>query len=202
MFYSLTGKVVFMDTNSAAIDCGSVAFNCKATFNTLSKIGGVGETVTLYTYLNVREDALDMFGFYDKDELDCFKKLINVTGVGPKAALSILSFLTPSSLAAAVASGDSKAITKAQGIGPKIAQRVVLELKDKLKAYITNEANEKIAAVNKINAAGGAGEEAVEALQMLGYTKSDASAAVSSLDESQSVDNLIKQALKILARNI
>lgn len=202
MFYSLTGEVVFMDTTSVAIQCGGVAFNCKATFNTLREIGAVGETVTLYTYLNVREDALDMFGFYDKDELDCFKLLINVTGVGPKAALAILSQLSPDRLAVAVASGDSKSITKAQGIGPKIAQRVVLELKDKLKAYITDDASRKVAAAENVAASGGVGEEAVEALQMLGYTKSDASAAVGKLDPTLTVDNMIKQALKLLAKNL
>ena len=94
MFYSITGQVVYTDATSVAVSCGGVAFNCSATANTLKNIGTIGDTVTLYTYLNVREDALDMFGFYDKDELDCFKLLINVTGVGPKAALAILSQLT------------------------------------------------------------------------------------------------------------
>ena len=91
MFYSITGQVVYTDATSVAVSCGGVAFNCSATANTLKNIGTIGDTVTLYTYLNVREDALDMFGFYDKDELDCFKLLINATGVGPKAALAILS---------------------------------------------------------------------------------------------------------------
>ena len=103
MFYSITGKVVYTDATSVAVSCGGVAFNCSATANTLKNIGTIGDTVTLYTYLNVREDALDMFGFYDKDELDCFKLLINVTGVGPKAALAILSQLTPNRLAVCVA---------------------------------------------------------------------------------------------------
>ena len=139
MFYSITGQVVYTGATSVAVSCGGVAFNCSATANTLKNIGTIGDTVTLYTYLNVREDALDMFGFYDKDELDCFKLLINVTGVGPKAALAILSQLTPNRLAVCVASGDTKAITAAQGVGAKLAQRVVLELKDKLKSYISSE---------------------------------------------------------------
>ena len=104
MFYSITGQVVYTDATSVAVSCGGVAFNCSATANTLKNIGTIGDTVMLYTYLNVREDVLDMFGFYDKDELDCFKLLINVTGVGPKAALAILSQLTPNRLAVCVAS--------------------------------------------------------------------------------------------------
>ena len=155
----------------------------------------------LYTYLNVREDALDMFGFYDTAELDCFKLLINVTGVGPKAALAILSQLTPDRLAVCVASGDVKAITAAQGVGAKIAQRVVLELKDKLKSYISQENGEEIAAINAASASD-SGEEAVAALVMLGYGKSEAAAAVGRLDQTLSAEELIKQALRLMAKNI
>ena len=195
MFYSITGKVVYTDATSVAVSCGGVAFNCSATANTLKNIGTIGDTVTLYTYLNVREDALDMFGFYDKDELDCFKLLINVTGVGPKAALAILSQLTPNRLAVCVASGDTKAITAAQGVGAKLAQRVVLELKDKLKSYISSENREELAAIH-------AAEEAVDALVMLGYTKTEAASAVGRLDQSLSSEELIKQALRLISKNI
>lgn len=201
MFYSITGKTVYIDSSSVAVDCGGVAFRCNATFNTLRKIGSLGEIVTLYTYLNVREDALDMFGFYDTAELDCFKLLINVTGVGPKAALAILSQLTPDRLAVCVASGDVKAITAAQGVGAKIAQRVVLELKDKLKSYISQENGEEIAAINAASASD-SGEEAVAALVMLGYGKSEAAAAVGRLDQTLSAEELIKQALRLMAKNI
>ncbi len=201
MFYSITGKTVYMDSSSVAVDCSGVAFRCNATLNTLNKIGGLGNTVTLYTYLNVREDALDMFGFYDTDELDCFKLLINVTGVGPKAALSILSQLTPNRLAVCVASGDVKAITAAQGVGAKIAQRVVLELKDKLKSYISQENSDEIAAIN-VAASSDAGEEAVAALMMLGYGKTEAASAVGRLDPTLSSEEMIKQALRLMAKNI
>lgn len=199
MFYSITGQVVYTDATSVAVSCGGVAFNCSATANTLKNIGTIG--VTLYTYLNVREDALDMFGFYDKDELDCFKLLINVTGVGPKAALAILSQLTPNRLAVCVASGDTKAITAAQGVGAKLAQRVVLELKDKLKSYISSENREEFAAINAA-ASSSAGEEAVDALVMLGYTKTEAASAVGRLDQSLSSEELIKQALRLISKNI
>ena len=201
MFYSITGQVVYTDATSVAISGGGVAFNCSATANTLKNIGTIGDTVTLYTYLNVREDALDMFGFYDKDELDCFKLLINVTGVGPKAALAILSQLTPNRLAVCVASGDTKAITAAQGVGAKLAQRVVLELKDKLKSYISSENREELAAINAA-ASSSAGEEAVDALVMLGYTKTEAASAVGRLDQSLSSEELIKQALRLISKNI
>ena len=200
MFYSITGQVVYTDATSVAVSCGGVAFNCSATANTLKNIGTIGDTVTLYTYLNVREDALDMFGFYDKDELDCFKLLINVTGVGPKAALAILSQLTPNRLAVCVASGDTKAITAAQGVGAKLAQRVVLELKDKLKSYISSENREELAAINA--ASSSAGEEAVDALGMLGYTKTEAASADGRLDQSLSSEELIKQALRLISKNI
>ena len=201
MFYSITGQVVYTDATSVAVSCGGVAFNCSATANTLKNIGTIGDTVTLYTYLNVREDALDMFGFYDKDELDCFKLLINVTGVGPKAALAILSQLTPNRLAVCVASGDIKSITAAQGVGAKIAQRVVLELKDKLKSYISSENRAELAAINAA-ASSSAGEEAVDALVMLGYTKTEAASAVGRLDQSLPSDELIKQALRLISKNI
>ena len=140
MFYSITGTVVHTDESSVALSCGGVAFRCFTSFNTLRKIASTGETVTLYTYLAVREDALDLFGFADTAELDCFKILIGVSGVGPKACLAILSQITPYKLALAVASGDVKAITAAQGVGPKIAQRIITEIKDKLAPFATGAA--------------------------------------------------------------
>ena len=199
MFYSLTGKIVHTDENGAAIDCGGVAFYCSASMNTLKRVGAPGGTATLYTYLNVREDALDLFGFYDRSELECFKLLIGVTGVGPKAALSILSQFEPDRLALCIASGDAKSITRAQGIGPKIAQRVVLELKGKLSAGFAGTVSADIGAAGIASASGNC-EEAVSALEMLGYSRSEASVAVGRLDSALSAEELIKQALKNLAR--
>ncbi len=137
MFYSVTGVLRHTEPNFAVIDCGGVGFQCMTTTYTLSKLPPVGKTATLYTYLNVREDALILFGFGDQEELHCFKLLISVTGVGPKAALAILSELSPARFALSVAAGDSKSITRAQGVGNKTAQRIVLELKDKLSANLT-----------------------------------------------------------------
>lgn len=199
MFYSLTGNIIYSDLNSVAVECSGVGFKCFTTMNTLRKIGGNGDKVTLYTHLNVREDALDLFGFADTYELDFFKLLISVSGVGPKAALAILSELNPDKLALCIASGDSKAITKAQGVGPKLAQRVVLELKDKVKgiAHEDNDGYDLTAAEAATSSA--AGSEAVSALMVLGYTQSEAATAVGKLDQSLSVEEMIKQALKSLA---
>lgn len=202
MFYSLTGKVVFSDENSVALDCGGVAFRLFTTLNTLKKCAPAGQVQTLYTHLNVREDALDLFGFADKNELDCFKMLTGVTGVGPKAGLAILSQLTPDRLAVCIAGGDVKSITAAQGVGPKLAQRIVLELKGKLDAFTSDsQAMGDIAAAAK-STVSYAGEDAVNALVMLGYSRSEASIAVGRLDGGLSTEEMIKQALKQLAKNI
>lgn len=197
MFYSITGKVVHTDESSVALSCSGVAFRCFTSFNTLRRIGSTGETVTLYTYLAVREDALDLFGFYDTQELDCFKILIGVSGVGPKAGLAILSQLTPDKLALAVASGDVKAITAAQGVGPKIAQRIVTELKDKLAPFASGAAVE----INDVRAAAASdsGSEAVDALMSLGFSKTEASVAVGKLSPDLPVDELIKRALSAMS---
>ncbi|MBQ6932683.1 MAG: Holliday junction branch migration protein RuvA [Clostridia bacterium] len=198
MFYSLTGTVVHTDETSVALSCGGVAFRCYTSFNTLRKIASTGETVTLYTYLAVREDALDLFGFADTDELDCFKILIGVSGVGPKAGLAILSQLTPDKLALAVASGDVKAITAAQGVGPKIAQRIITEIKDKLAPFATGAAAVEFAEV-KAAVSQESGNEAVDALMSLGFSRTEASVAVGRLDSGLPVDELIKKALLSLS---
>ncbi|MGN0562574.1 MAG: Holliday junction branch migration protein RuvA [Candidatus Fimenecus sp.] len=202
MFYSITGRVVHRDTQSVALETGGVAFQCSTTLSTLKKIGEKGSTATLYTYLNVREDALDLFGFATEQELECFKLLISVSGIGPKAALAILSELTPDKLALCLATGDSKSITRAQGVGPKLAQRVVLELKDKLAKGLELPADSPEIQAAGLAAADGNASEAVSALVMLGYSQSEAAMAVSKLDGTLSVEELIKQALKQLARQV
>lgn len=199
MFYSLTGKVIYVGVSEVAVECGGVGFRCFTSNNTLYDITK-GETVTLFTHLNVREDALDLFGFSTEWELEWFKMLITVNGVGPKAALNVLSQLPPDKLALSISAGDVKAITKAQNIGPKIAQRIILDLKDKVKtlASTTDSVSSDLTAVSAVNDMSNT-SEAVSALTMLGYTQSDASVAVSKLDPSMSVENLIRGALKILS---
>ena len=198
MFYSLTGKIIHKGEQTVAISCGGVGFKCFTTRNTLSKLSlNDNSDVTVFTHLNVREDALDLFGFATEEELEAFKMLIGVSGVGPKAALAILSELSPDAFAVAVASGDSKAITAANGVGPKLAQRVIMELKDKISnvPFISDESSAVSSAVNTVNNMSNT-SEAIAALTALGYSQTEASVAVSKLSPSLSVEELIKGALK------
>lgn len=198
MFYSLTGELIKKGTGFAVIECGGVGFFCNTSNTTLYDISGE-KKITLYTHLNVREDAMDLFGFSTENELQWFRMLISVNGVGPKAALAILSELTPDRLALAISANDVKMIKSAPGIGPKIAQRIILDLKDKVSTYATDNGIEDIA---KISAAKDMPNtsEAVAALTMLGYSQADASVAVSQIDPSLSVEDIIRQGLKILSK--
>lgn len=195
MIYSLHGELTHWETGLAVVECGGVGYACRTTMNTLSKIRELDE-VTLYTYLHVTENSLDLFGFADNAELGAFKQLISVSGVGPKAALSILSDITPSKLALCIASGDYKTLTKSPGIGTKIAQRIVLELKDKVAK------EQKISSSDLQSAAMPIGDnltEALTALQTLGFTPAQCGAALSGADPASSVEELIKFGLKNLA---
>ncbi len=197
MFYSLTGKIIYKGEQCVAISCGGVGFKCTTTRNTLEKLNSLSGEVTVFTHLNVREDALDLFAFYTEQELDAFKLLISVSGVGPKAAIAILSELTPDSFAVAVASGDYKAITLANGVGPKLAQRVIMELKDKIGSvsFISEETGASANAVSSANNMSNT-SEAISALVSLGYSQTEASLAISKLSPDLSVEELIKGALK------
>lgn len=199
MIYSVTGNVVAFDASMVAVDVNGVAFHCITTLTTAQKCASVGSKVTLFTYMNVREDAIEIYGFYEKNEMECFKMLVTVNGVGPKMALAILSEMSSDKVALCIASGDSKALTKANGVGPKLAQRIVLELKDKIgKMSMGENTGFDVSSVsetmNNSNTA-----EAVAALEMLGYSQSEASVAVSKIDSTLSVEEIIKQALKMMA---
>lgn len=199
MIYSVTGNVVAFDTNTVCVDVNGVAFRCMTTLTTSQKCASTGAKVTLYTYLNVREDAMELFGFYDKAEMDCFKMLITVNGVGPKMGLAILSEMSADKVALSIAAGDHKALTKANGVGPKLAQRICMELKDKVGSLavggtVEADLSAVSATLENTNTA-----EAVAALEMLGYSQSEASVAVSKIDSTLSVENIIKQALKLLS---
>lgn len=198
MIYSLNGTLIYTDINTAVVECGGVGFKCFSTLTTLRKLPQVGSKVFLYTHMNVREDAMDLYGFADTEELRCFKLLISVSGVGPKAALAILSELTPEKLAFCVSAGDSKSITRAQGVGPKTAQRVVLELKDKLKVDVPESSDNSDFGTVSSTAAGNAGE-AISALVMLGYSQTEASNALSKLPQDLSVEEMIKRSLRQLS---
>ena len=198
MFYYVNGTVTELEAGLAVIDCGGVGYACATTNYTLSQLKK-GERAKLYTYLNVREDAMELFGFASQSELRSFKLLIGVSGVGPKAALSILSATTPQQLAMAVVMGDEKALTAAQGVGKKIAQRIILELKDKL----TKEQQEigmptapGIVAGEKSKAV-----EAAAALAVLGYTQQDIAVAMKGVDvENLPLEEIVRQSLKKMVK--
>lgn len=198
MIYSVRGPLLSCDLSTAVVECGGVGMKCNISMNTRKRLSSIGSEVMLFTHLNVREDAMDLFGFFDEAELEMFRLIISVSGVGPKVALSILSEFDPSTLSLYIASGDSKSITRAGGVGAKLAQRIVLELKDKLGATSFGDSQEVSAAVNVGSSSNAS--EAVQALVALGYSQSEASVAVGNLDATQSVEFLIKEGLKLLAR--
>ncbi len=200
MLYSVKGELIHLEPKMAVVCCGGVGFRLQITMNTARQLPAIGGEAMLYTYMNVREDAIELFGFADQGELNCFKMLTAISGVGPKAGLSILSELTPERVALAVASGDYKALTKAAGVGPKLAQRIVLELKDKVGGGLTASATGiDLPASVTVSAASNA-TQAVEALTVLGFSAGEASAAVGKLDSAQPVEVLVRDALKMLAR--
>lgn len=193
MYYYIRGKYITKGENYAVVDNGGIGYKIFTSLSVLERLNPGSET-TLYTHLYVREDAMDLYGFPTTEELSMFLNLLSVSGVGPKAALSILSVATPEKFALAVITNDVKTITKAAGVGPKLAQRVILELKDKLKT------------VDAVSSADISDEdftdersEAASALIVLGYSQAEASKAVS-LSEGGSVEELVKNALKKLMR--
>ena len=196
MIYSVRGKLIHTENSAAVVECGGVGYLCQTTMNTLKTLK-LNSEVTLYTYLNVREDAVDLFGFATQNELATFKTLISVSGVGPKAGLSVLSELTAEQVAMAIATDVIKAITRAQGICKKIAQRIILELKDKLaKSEQTQSGN-----VQMPQTAGGNVAKAIEALGVLGYTPADVSPVLANFDAGLPVEQLIAMTLKQMGRN-
>ena len=196
MFYYLNGVVAEMESNLAVIDCGGVGYACATTNYTLSQLKK-GEKAKLYTYMNVREDAVDMFGFSSQNELHSFKLLLGVSGVGPKAALAILSTNTPANLAMAVVMGDEKALTAAPGIGKKIAQRIILELKDKLAKEQASFGSDTSGSVPLMVLPNDKVKEAGAALAVLGYSGSEVAAALKGIDmDTLPLEEIIRQALK------
>ncbi len=198
MIYSLTGQLTHKDSGTVVIRCGGVGYRCLVPLSTAAALPAKGAEVTLYTHLNVREDAMELFGFSALQELECFKMLISVSGVGPRVGLSILTHLTADNIRLAIATGDTKALTKAQGVGPKLAQRLVLELKDKMGAVETRDSD--ILPLGMDDAPATPTGEAVSALAALGYSRSEAATAVAKQDQSLSVEELIKGSLRVLMR--
>ena len=205
MFYYISGKLAALEPAFAVIDAGGVGYKMTISQNTYSAMPphrSVTEmpTVKLYSYMAVREDDVELFGFISQEELSAFKMLITVSGVGPKAAISILSQLSPAKLAVAICTDDKKAIAQSNGIGPKTAARIILELKDKLKNTVIEDPDDSSAPAVTI-ASGSKMSDAQDALAVLGYSKNEALSALRGIDlNSLELDEIIKLALKKLMR--
>lgn len=201
MFYYLNGIVAHTGPYLAVIDCGGVGYACKTTNYTLSALKQ-GEKAKLYTYLHVREEIFELYGFASENELNCFQMLIGVSGVGPKAALAILSSTTPERLATAIITENEKALTGAPGVGKKIAQRVILELKDKLaKGQLGVPAGESYGGTGVTVIPENKASEAAAALAVLGYGPAEINEALKGIPmEELSLEAVIKQALKKMVK--
>lgn len=200
MIASLRGRFLYSDQTSVVIECAGVGYKCFVTKNTLYNLPNKNEEMFLYTHLVVREDAMDLYGFADLEELSAFKLITSVNGVGAKIGIAILSEFTASQLILSIASNDAKRLTAAAGVGIKLAQRIVLELKDKVGNTIVGDSMD-VSSVSRA-VANTSSAEAIEALVALGYSKSDAASVVGRLDTTLSTDQLIKQALKALSRGL
>ena len=208
MIYSLSGELLFTDAvaSTAVIDCCGVGYKVTVTSNTLRKLPVNPDKpphIRLLTYMQVREDGVDLFGFYTSEELDMFKLLISVSGVGPKAAVSILSLMTPEKLAAAIATEDVKGISKAPNVGAKTAGRIILDLKDKVaKAFPTMDAAsyEDALPTQTVTADSGKLTDAQSALLSLGYSRQEVAAALSKVNTSASLEDIIRLALNVLLK--
>ena len=201
MFYYVDGTVTVLKQGLAVIDCGGVGYACHASQNTIGKLK-IGTRARLLTYLNVREGIFELYGFIDEEEQSCFEMMIGVSGVGPKAALSILSVAPPDRLALSIITGDEKMLMQAPGIGKKIAQRIVLELRDKMSKEQLESASAS-SPVAAVAAPGGINhtQEAVAALMVLGYTQAEALHAMEGLDAANmEAEEIIRQCLKKLVK--
>lgn len=199
MYYYLKGEVAHIAPHLAVIDCVGVGYACRTTNYSLSQLE-IGNNAKLYTYLHVREDAMELYGFASEEEKNCFTMLISVSGVGPKAGLSILSATTPEALALSIITGDEKALTMAQGIGKKIAQRIILELKDKLaKEQIST--GESFSPTTTIRIPENKTNEAAAALAVLGYSTDEIMLALKGVDvEDLKLEEIVRQALRKMVK--
>ncbi len=195
MIASLRGTILEKTGESAVIECGGVGFQVLLSRHGLDQLKAAGEEAFVFIHMAVREDAMELYGFPDPDERDCFRLIISVSGIGPKGALAILSELTPDELAASVLMGDKANITRAKGIGPKVAERLVLELKDKFKGMSSVRVN--TAASTSVQGTASKSLEIMEALMALGFTQPEAKHAIAGLElENLTVEQAITQALK------
>ena len=199
MIYSLNGKLIETEPNAAVVECGGVGYKCTVTLKTSAALPEIGANVFLYTYLALREDAADLFGFLSKEEMNAFKLITSVNGVGPKVGIAILSEFAPEYLYTYIAAGDHKTLTAAGGVGPKLAQRIVLELKDKIgsaprEITVNNSSAVNISQLPKDNV-----RSAVAALVSLGFLQVEANRAIQGIDPGLPTEEIIKLALAKLS---
>lgn len=209
MFYYICGKLTILQPDFAVIDCGGVGYMLSISATTHARLSRSHETFPdgscdgkeqkLFTHFAVKEDSQELFGFYDEQERDIFRLLITVSGIGPKGAMSVLSALTPGEIAIACASDDAKAIARANGIGLKTAQKVIIELKDKIAKTITPSADDVDTDTGEIRLSASTANDAINALTVLGYTKGEAAKAVKAVGNG-TVEEIIRKALALLMK--
>lgn len=199
MIYSLSGKIIKKSVNAVVVDCGGVGYWVQCPSSVAGALPGVGREATLYTVMSVTENDISLYGFATEQQQACFEMLTAVSGVGPKVGLAILSVMEPDRVALAISAGDYKAFKAATGVGPKLAQRITLELKDKVaRGFAEGISLEDVAGAASAPAAQGSGQ-AIAALVSLGYSQSEAALAVSKIDPALPVEEIIKLALRGMA---
>lgn len=200
MIYCLTGKIIKKSLNAVVISCGGVGYYAQCPASVAGALPGVGKEATLYTVMSVTENDVSLYGFATEGQQSCFEMLTSVSGVGAKVGLAILSVMEPDRVALAISAGDHKAFKAASGVGPKLAQRIVLELKDKVaKGFVDGISLEDVAGAATESAASQSSTQAVAALVSLGYSQSEAALAISKIDASLPVEEIIKLALRSMA---
>lgn len=193
------GKVDAISEDNVVIDTGGIGYNVRISAKTAQELPGIGQEIRLYTYTSVREDGISLFGFLSRDSLDIFKKIITVNGIGPKGGLAVLSVMSADELKFAIISGNAQAITKAPGIGKKTAERVILDLKDKISVEDT-QIRKEISSYDGLPQTGKAQSEAVEALTALGYSATDALHVVRQIEHAEEMD--VEAILKLALKNM
>lgn len=199
MIYSLTGKIIKKTLNAVVICCGGVGYYAQCPASVAGALPGVGKEATIYTVMSVTENDISLYGFASEEQQACFELLTSVSGVGAKVGLAILSVMEPDRVALAISAGDHKAFKAASGVGPKLAQRIVLELKDKVGGMSSSAVDDTVAMVGAVSASQNAAE-AVEALVSLGYSQSESSLAVGRLDSELPVEELVRLALRAMSK--
>ena len=200
MIYCLTGKIVKKGMNAVVLSCGGVGYYAQCPASVAGALPGVGKEATIYTVMSITENDVSLYGFATEQQQACFEMLTAVSGVGPKVGLAILSVMEPDRVALAISAGDHKAFKAASGVGPKLAQRIVLELKDKVaKGFVDGISLEDVAGASADTQASQGSSQAIAALVSLGYSQSEAALAVSKIDAALPVEEIIKLALRSMA---